>query len=148
MRKTEIREITGWSNSPGEREVTLRGSDGTSKTYRTEKRTIRVLIPEGYPIPKGEASGIYQNGLTVTVLWGADKILIARGIGNPVTQYVAIQMVVVSQGDEDGSIPRSFLHVFGTEERPRVAVMIERPSEAPDTDWTIVIDSPAPAKRP
>lgn len=148
MRETEIRAIVGWAQSPGERETVLKGHSGETQVVKAEKRTIKVRVPEGYPIPNGEADGIYQNGRTVIVMWGADKILTAREIGDPPnSQFVAIQMSVISQGDEDGSIPRSFLYVFGTEERPRAVVMIERPIEAPDTDWLIVVDSPAPAHR-
>lgn len=147
MRKTEIREIVGWAQAPGPRDMALEAETGI-RHVSIVKRGIKVRVPAGYPIPNVEADGIYQSGRTVTVMWGADKILTAREIGNsPNSQFVAIQMVVVSQGDEDGSIPRSFLYVFGTEERPRAVVMIERPSQAPDTDWTIVVDEPAPTKR-
>lgn len=144
MRKTEIREITGWSNSPGERETVLKGHDGKTLVVKAEKRTIRVRVTEGYPIPTREASAIFQSGRTVTVLWDADKTLTAIEIGEPPNNwFVAIQMTVISQCDVDVLIPRSFLYVFGIEERPRAAVMIERPDEAPETDWVVVIDKPA-----
>lgn len=143
MRKTEVRGITGWFNSTGYKETVLTGQGGETRVVKATKRTIYVRIPDGYPIPKREADCIFQSGRTVTVLWDADKVLTAREIGDPPnSQFVAIQMLVVSQGDEDGSIPRSFLYVFGTEERPRAAVMIERPDDAPETDWVIVIDKP------
>ncbi len=140
MRETEIREITGPAQAPEPDTVTLKGGGRTHEVPIGQQRTVSVRVTKGYPVPKRRASGIYQSGSILTVVFGADMILTTIEVGENL--FEALHMVVVSKGDGSSDIPRSFLYAFGTEGRPRPAVTIARPVSAAATDWTIMIDEP------
>lgn len=135
----KVVEITGWSNSPGERETVLKGHDGRELAVKAEKRTIRVRIHEDYPLPTREASAIFQSGSTVTVAWGPDIMLTCREMRPDSGIYEALQVVCISQGTNQNAPPNSFIRVFGSENWLAARVVTERSPKAPATDFNVVI---------
>lgn len=137
MTKYMTVEIKGWER----KRFVIESVGGTVSSE--EKTSIRVRIPEDYPLPTQEESvSIFKSGGAVTVVWEVSGIVLMcyeRQMGDGKKRYEASHIICPAWEENGRDFPNTFVRVFGNVDRPVTGVNTVRPPGAPATDFNVTI---------